>query len=147
VHETVRERAVTVLAVLTALLLWSSVALAQFTDSGKAANTVSTDTLQPPTNPATANGPCTNGVSTSITVSWTATPSTWADGYEVLGSLVSGGPYTTVGMVSGRTTTTYTVTGLSFLTTYYYVVKATKGNWRSSATTQVSRTTLSALCV
>jgi hypothetical protein len=39
------------------------------------------------------------------------------------------------------------VAGLSFLTTYHFVVKATRGNWRSTATTQVSRTTLSALCL
>ena len=142
-----RERVATVLAVLTAILAVSSVALAQLVDTDTAAHTVSTDTLQPPTNPATAHGPCTTGVSASITVSWTATTSTWADGYEILGSLVSGGPYVAVGTVSGVNTTSYTVTNLSFLTTYHYVVKATKGNWRSAATSQVSRTTLSPLCL
>lgn len=146
-HENVRERLATVLAVLTAVLGTSSVALAQLADSDTAAHTLATDTLQPPTNPATAHGPCTNGVSASVTVSWTATPSTWADGYEVLGSLVTGGPYTPVGTVSGVNTTSFTVSNLAFLTTYHYVVKATKGNWRSAATGQVSRTTLSPLCI
>lgn len=141
-----RERVATVLAVLTAMLAVSSVALAQLIDTDTAAHTLSTDTLQPPTNPAAAHGPCTTGLSTSITVSWTATPSTWADGYEVLGSLVSGGPYVPMGTVSGVNTTSYTVGDLAFLTTYHFVVKATKGNWRSIATAQVSRTTLSALC-
>ena len=146
-RETVRERIATVLAVLTAILAISSVALAQLIDTDNAAHTLSTNTLLPPTNPAATHGPCTAGVSTSITVSWTATPSTWADGYEILGSLVSGGPYVAVGTVTGVNPTSYTATGLAFLTTYHYVVKATKGNWRSVATTQVSRTTLSALCV
>lgn len=142
------ERAVTALAVaVTTLLVTASVALAQLADSDSATHSVSTGTLEPPTNPSTAHGPCIVGVSTSITVSWTATSSTWADGYEVLGSLVSGGPYTTVGTVSGLNTTSYTVTGLTFATTYHYVVKATRGNWRSVATSQVSRTTLNPLCL
>lgn len=133
------------LAVATATLLTASVASASFVDRGSASATLSTDTLQPPTNPSTSNGPCTVGVAASVTVSWSPTPSTWADGYQVKASLVSGGPYTVVGTV-GRTTTSYTVTGLAFATTYHYVVVATKGQWRSANTTQVSRTTLSPLC-
>lgn len=135
------------LAVLTAMLATSSVAVAQLIDADTAGHTVSTDTLQPPTDPATAAGPCTSGVSASIIVSWTATPSTWADGYEVLGSLVSGGPYTPMATVSGVGTASTTVSGLDFLTTYHFVVSATKANWRSPATSQVSRTTLSTLCL
>ena len=142
------ERLATGLALaVIALLVTASVALAQFNDGDSASQSISTNTLQAPTNPATAHGPCTNGLTASIVVSWTATTSTWADGYEILGSLVSGGPYTAVGTVSGVSTTSYTVTGLAFATTYYYVVKATKGNWRSAPTSQVSRTTLSPLCV
>lgn len=142
------ERAVTALAVaVTTLLVTASVALAQMADIDSAAHTVSTGTLQPPTDPSTAAGPCTAGISASIVVSWTATPSTWADGYEILGSLVSGGPYTTVGTVSGVSTTSYTVTGLAFATTFHYVVKATKEHWRSVATSQVSRATPNPLCL
>lgn len=142
------ERVATGLAVaVTALLVTASVALAQFADGDSASQSISTDALSPPTSPDTAHGPCTTGVTASIVVSWTATPSTWADGYEILGSLVSGGPYTTVGTVSGVSTTSYTVTGLAFATTYHYVVKATKGNWRSAPTSQVSRTTLNPLCL
>jgi len=144
----VLERVATGLTVaVAALLVTASVALAQFADGDSASQSISTNQLQPPANPATAHGPCTNGLTASIVVSWTATPSTWADGYEILGSLVSGGPYTPVGTVSGVNTTSYTVTGLAFATTYYYVVKATKGNWRSAATAQVSRTTLNPLCL
>jgi Fibronectin type III domain len=142
------ERLATALAVaVAALVVTASVAVAQFADGDSASQSLSTNGLQPPTNPSTAHGPCTTGVTASIVVSWTATPSTWADGYEILGSLLSGGPYTTVGTVSGVNTTSYTVTGLTFATTYHYVVKATKGNWRSAPTSQVSRTTLSPLCL
>lgn len=142
------ERLATLLAVaVAALLVTASVALAQFGDGDSATHSISTDSLPAPTNPSTAHGPCTNGVTASIVVSWTATASTWADGYEVLGSLVPGGPYSPVGTVSGRDTTSYTATGLAFATTYHYVVKATKGNWRSPPTGQVSRTTLSPLCL
>ncbi|HEX2040056.1 MAG TPA: fibronectin type III domain-containing protein [Acidimicrobiales bacterium] len=142
------ERLATGLAVaVAALLVTASVALAQFHDGDSAAHSVSTGSLGPPTNPATTHGPCSAGLTASIVVSWTATTSSWADGYEVLGSLVSGGPYATVGTVSGVNTTSYTVTGLAFATTYHYVVRATKGNWHSAATGEVSRTTLSPLCL
>lgn len=142
------ERSIAAVAVAVAVLLaTASVALAQLGDGDSATHTLSTNVLEPPTDPSTAAGPCTPGVAASIVVSWTATSSTWADGYEVLDSLVSGGPYTIVGTVSGVATTSYTVTGLDFATTYHYVVKATKGNWRSAATAQVSRTTPSPLCV
>ena len=142
------ERVATGLTVaVAALLVTASVALAQFADGDSASQSISTNTLQAPTNPATTHGPCTNGVTASIVVSWTATTSTWADGYEILGSLVSGGPYSPVGTVTGVNTTSHTVTGLAFATTYHFVVKATKGNWRSAATNQVSRTTLSPLCL
>lgn len=140
-----RDRLAPVLAVVTAVLLTASVASATLVDRDSASATLSTDTLQPPTNPSTSAGPCTLGVAASITVRWSATPSTWADGYQVKASLVSGGPYSVVGTV-GPATTSYTVSGLSFATTYYYVVVATKAQWRSAPTTQVSRTTLSPLC-
>ena len=118
----------------------------QMSSAGSASQSLSTDTLLAPTNPATADGPCTLGVAASVTVSWTPTASTWADGYVVLGSLLSGGPYTTAATVSGQSASSATVTGLSFATTYYYVVQATKGAWRSPSTAEVSRTTLSPLC-
>ncbi len=106
--------------------------------------TVSTGLL-PPTTPATAAGPCVAVTgSASIIVSWST--SARSDGYEVLGGLVSGGPYSTMATVSGQTMTNATVSGLPYSTTYYLVVEATLGAWRSPPTTQVSRITLSALC-
>lgn len=131
---------------MSALLSVSSVALAAFTDSHTATTTLGTGVLAPPTNPAATHGPCTP-LNASITISWTPTTSTWADGYEILGSLLATGPYTPLATVDGAATTSYTVNGLSFATTYHYVVQARKANWRSASTAPVSRTTLSALCV
>lgn len=141
-----RERPVLVVAMVTALLATGSVAFAAFTSTHTATTTLGAGVLAPPTNPAATHGPCTP-LNASITVSWTPTTSAWADGYEILGSLVATGPFTPVATVNGVGTTSYTVNGLSFATTYHYVVKATKANWRSAATAVVSRTTLSALCL
>lgn len=140
------KRRVLVAAGVTAVLATSSVAFAAFTSAQTATTTLGTGVLAPPTNPAAAPGPCT-ALSASITVSWTATTSTWADGYEILGSLVATGPFTPVATVDGVATTSHTVGGLLFATTYHYVVKARKANWRSAPTGVVSHTTLSALCL
>lgn len=139
-------RLVVVAVTAPCLLFGGQLALATFTSAGSASHDVSTATLAPPSNPSTEPGACTLGVSTSIVVNWTKTPSTWADGYEVFVSLVGGGPYTSAGTVAGRDTETMTVNGLHFLTSYYFVVKATKGNWRSVPTAEAMRTTLSSLC-
>ena len=104
-------------------------ALASFLDGAGATSTLSTDTLAPPSN-LTA-GLCLLG---SVTLDWTATSSAWADGYEVRWGTTSGGPYTTGSATS--LLPTKTVTGLSLLTTYYFVVRAYDGNWRSANTAQ-----------
>lgn len=124
----------------------ATAALASFDSQASESQAVLTATLQPPTNPSTAAGPCTASVSASIVVSWTATTSTWADGYEVLSALTSGGPYTLAASVNGSATTTATIGGLQFSTTYYFVVRARKLAWRSANTTQVSRATLNRHC-
>lgn len=104
-------------------------ALASFLDGAAATSTFSTDTLMPPS--GLNAGLCLLG---SVTLSWTATPSSWADGYEVRWGTTSGGPYT-----AGSSTSvlpTKTITGLSLLTTHYFVVRAYDGNWRSAFTSQ-----------
>lgn len=106
-----------VVTLVVATLASASVAFAGFDDTDSVSHTISTDTLQPPTNPTTAHGPCVIGVSASVTVSWTATPSSWADGYEILGSTTAGGPHSTMGTASGAGTTSHTVNGLAFSTT------------------------------
>lgn len=137
----------TIGAAVVLVLGATSVALAAYTSSPTATGTYSTGTVSPPTSLAAAAGPCTVGVSASIPLTWTASASAWADGYEVQRSLVSGGPYTSVATVSGAGTTTYTDGPLTFSTTYYYVVRTTKAAWRSVASNQASLTTLSLLCL
>lgn len=92
----------------------------------------STGTLAAPSSLAAS---CFLLTPTHIRLNWTATSSTWADGYEILRSTTSGGPYTSVGTVSGRNTTmgdnTRPNTG-----TFFYVVRATKQLWRSANSNQ-----------
>ncbi|MGH9179539.1 MAG: fibronectin type III domain-containing protein, partial [Acidimicrobiales bacterium] len=102
-------------------------ALASFVDPGAALATWSTDTLAAPSD--LTSGLCLLG---SVTLSWTATPSTWADGYEIRWGTTPGGPYTTGSATS--VVTTAAITGLSLLTTYYFVVRAYDGGWRSPFT-------------
>lgn len=133
------------MVVVLALVSAAPLAWAQMTGvDSSGAQSISTDSLVAPTGPGAAFGSCSIlGGGDTIIVSWTKTTSTWADGYEVLRSLTSGGPYTTVGTVTGQTTQSFTNSALALSTTFNYVVKATKGNWRSAQTSEVSRTTRS----
>ena len=86
--------------------------------------------------------PACGGVSASVALSWTATPTLWADGYEVLQG-TSSGVYTT-----SATTTQLTYTTVSLpIGTYYFVVRATKGSWRSVSSNEVSKRVISVLGV
>lgn len=135
------------LVLVLALIASAPIAWAQLADSASGSHTLSTGNLQPAANPGTAAGRCVVVVGDAIVVSWTRTTSTWADGYEVLRSTTSGGPHSVVGTVAGQATESYTDSLLAFSTTYYYVVRATKGAWRSAATSEVSRTTRTSLCL
>lgn len=138
-----------VAGLVMALALTTAVPLAwaQMAVSASDGHTLSTGSLEQPTNPGIAAGTCVLVVGDAIVVSWTRTASTWADGYEVLRSTTSGGPYSVVGAVTGQATESYTDSPLAFSTNYYYVVRATKGAWRSATTAEVSRTTRSSLCL
>ena len=68
-------------------------------------------------------------------LSWTA--SSGAASYNVKRSTTSGGPYTTI---ASPTTTSYTDTGLTNGTTYYYVVSAVNAAGESANSTQASAT-------
>ena len=71
-----------------------------------------------------------------MTVSWPATSSAFADGYDVRRGTKPGGPYVTVAHVAGGTVS-YSETPPKQVK-YYYVVRATKGpNWTSANTAQV----------
>jgi hypothetical protein len=135
-----------VAAAVVVVVLTATAAVAAFNSSASAGATYSSGTLAAPSSLAAVAGPCTVGVSVAVALSWSSTPSTWADGYEVLRSLLAGGPYIPVALVSGVNTTTYTDTSPLFSTTYRYVVRATKAAWRSPLSNEVAITTKSPLC-
>lgn len=137
--------------VLVAAIVWGhldAIAMGTFSSAPSPPSmTVSSATLAAPSGLGAVNQNCVTLTSTQVKLTWTATSSTWADGYEIFRSLVNGGPYTSKGTVSGQSTVTWTDTTPLFSTTYYYVVQATKNNWRSANSNQASITTPSALCI
>jgi len=131
------------------LMFWGGVmgtAFGTWASSDSASMSVSSASLATPTGLGAVNQNCVIATSREVKLTWTATSSTFADGYEIFRGIISGGPYTSKGTVSGRTTVTFTDTTVLASSTYYYVVQATKNNWRSANSSQVSIATLSALC-
>ena len=92
-------------------------------------NAFTLDTLNAPTS-ATATGGAT------VSVGWTATTDTYASGHRVLRSAVSGGPYSQVGEVTPRTTTTFVDSPAAGA--YFYVVRAYHQNWESGNGNEVA---------
>ena len=126
--------AVAILVTLvTSDLRWPGrVALARMTDVETAPATFTTEILDPPTS---LTAVATLGL--VVTLNWTATVDTRATGYQVLRSTVSGGPYTQVGTVTPRTTTTFVDLPL-VPGTYFYVVRTYFGPWTSVNSNQRS---------
>jgi hypothetical protein len=85
----------------------------------------------PPVAPTGLSGTAGNG---QVILAWT--PSTGATGYNVKRSLTSGGSYGNVG--SSIATASYTDTGVTNDTTYYYVVSALDATAESTNSGQVS---------
>jgi hypothetical protein len=127
-----RRRSTTVVcAALVLIACTLTAALAAFDNASTAAGSVSTSTLAAPTSlVASGTGP--------ITLTWTATASTYATGTRIMRGTASGGPYTQVALVTPRTTTTYVDTAVPG--TYYYVVQAYYQQWTSANSNQVSAT-------
>jgi cellulose 1,4-beta-cellobiosidase len=73
-----------------------------------------------------------------INLAWTPSTVTDVTQQRVYRSLTSGGPYTLVTTFANNTTTTYTNTGLTNGTTYFYVIRAFDGTQESANSTQVS---------
>jgi hypothetical protein len=137
-------RRIEVTAVVAAAVLLAAgagVTRAMFTDAPPlGGNAFSSATLEAPTGLGATAG-C-QLLAPRIVLQWTATSSTFADGYDVYRATTSGGPYTLITHVAGRTTTTYTNTGgLSLNTTYYYVLKSTAYSWTSANSSQTSAKT------
>lgn len=114
------------LETLMATALSSEGVLALFSGSASVpANTIANDTLDP----ATGLAASTSG--TSIVLSWTATPDTYATSYGVLRATASGGPYSQIAAVSPVTTTSYSDGSGVPGTRYYYVLQTQHQNWIS----------------
>ena len=135
------------LGLLAAAGMLAVPAFATWVSSVTAEQTVSSATLAAPAGTTASRSTCTPLLQAQVLISWTATSSTFADGYQVLRSTTSGGPYTSVGTVSGRGTTSFTDATVAFSTTYHYVVQATRNQWRSPNSTQASVTTPNVLCL
>jgi fibronectin type 3 domain-containing protein len=85
--------------------------------------------------PAAPTGLTATAGNAQVALSWTA--SSGATAYDVKRSTVSGSGYATV---ASPTTTSYTNTGLTNGTTYYFVVDAKNANGTSANSSQVSAT-------
>jgi hypothetical protein len=126
-------RACVLAVVVAASLVAISVARAAFDSSASAGpQPFSSASLSAPGSPG---GTCQNG---TATITWTATSSAFAAGYQILRGSVSGGPYTLRATITPRTTTSYNDTNLTGSTRWYYVVRAFKQNWTSASTAQVT---------
>ena len=124
-----RRKAPVLFALVCAAALFSAAAAyATFTSGASAAQSISTNTLLPPTAvTGTVAANCK-----SVTVTWTASASTFATGYTVQRN------GTTIATVSAATTS-YTDGTTSRHTQYTYTVLATFQQW--SAGTSVNATT------
>jgi len=85
--------------------------------------------------PATPTGLTATAVSQQVNLSWS--PSTGATSYNVKRSTTHGGPYTTI---FSPTTSSYSDTGLTNGTTYYYVISAMNAAGESANSAEVSAT-------
>lgn len=106
-------------AVLLAVIVVSAgvgASLAAFSArTSNSGNILGTDGLAAPTN-LTASG------IGFINLSWTETDTTWASGYLVYRSTTSGGPYSQIAQIVGRSNTSHTDGPI--LGTRFYVVRA-----------------------
>jgi len=106
--------------------------------AGESANSTeaSATTQAAPTIPPAPTGLIATPAKRKISLSWNA--SSGATSYNVKRATVTGGPYTTI--ATGVTTTSYTNTGLTSGTTYYYVVSAVNTSGESPNSTEASAT-------
>ena len=109
-------------------------AWATFVESASASATFSAAVLAPPTG-VTVSSPYCGQNGHAVDVSWEPSRSDWLDGYEVALGTAAGGPYAVVPLPAGAdpTTTARAVDGLMRKTTYYVVVRTTRGGWRAAA--------------
>jgi hypothetical protein len=137
-----------VLAVAGAVVVTVGVAPAwgSFIRIASVSHVVTTGTLQPPASLAAAHSQCTKNRSDSVALTWAATTSAFATGYEILRDDGAGGPLDVIGTVGGASATSYVDGMVGFSTTYTYAVRAVRNFWRSAASAPVSIATLGKNC-
>jgi hypothetical protein len=124
----------------------AAAAYAGFSQVTSASQAIATATLQPPTAVSAAQINCRNNQTPSIRINWTGSTSAFVSGYTISRAAISGGPYTSVGTVSGTTSTfTDPTTTLAFTQSYYYVVDATYRSW-TARSAEATITTLNNHC-
>jgi cellulose 1,4-beta-cellobiosidase len=101
-------------------------------ESGNSSEVSATPQVAVPAAPTNVTATGGNG---QVVLSWSA--SIGASSYNVQRSTTSGGPYTTI---ASPTTTSYTDTGVTNGTTYYYVIAAVNAVGPSANSSQVSAT-------
>lgn len=130
-----------VAAAVTAMLFAQALpSLATFRPTTAASNTVSTATLQPPTGLGGTTS-CSGPGTAQASLTWTATASAFADGYDVYRGTSNGGPYSNIAHVSGGATASYADPGplADGNKHYYYVLKSTFGtSWTSLNSSQAN---------
>jgi hypothetical protein len=138
-----------VTVVIAALALGAvSTATAQFTNSATAGPmSLTSATLAAPTSATATQTNCKNAKPPTNTIAWTATSSAFATGYRIERATTSGGPYSLVANVAiGATSYLDADPTLASATTYYYRVLSTYQSW-TTASGQISLTTLSTKCL
>jgi fibronectin type 3 domain-containing protein len=115
-------------------------AVNSFGESGNS-NQASATPIGTPTPPSPPTGVTATPGNAQVTLNWNA--STGATSYNVKRSTTSGGPYTTI--ATGVTATSFTNTGLTNGTTYFFVVSAVNSAGESANSGQVPATPQQAL--
>jgi hypothetical protein len=126
-----RRLGIAVVALLVAASLGAApISLARLTDAASSTKAVGSDTLDPPSTLGATGG-------TLASLTWTATPDTYAAGYDLQRATTSGGPYAVVGTITPRTTVA-TTDSPSASGTYFYVLRSTLQSWQSVISNQAS---------
>ena len=142
----VRRRRLAIVLLGVSLLAGSSVSssLAMFTDASAPGGTFGAGSVAPPAGLA-----ATGGLTVGLT--WTATSTTTAAGYDLYRATAAGGPYGLIATITPRTTVSATDSPAPG--TYWYILRAFQASWESidagpvSATVGTPVSTAYAACV
>jgi hypothetical protein len=124
--------------VVAAVLVVASPALASYLDSATATAAFTTTSLAAPTGVGAAGG-CAGTLQPKVTLTWTATTTTFATGYDVYRA-VGLGASTYLTTVTPRTATSYVDTAVSLLTSYTYTLKTKYQSWTKASSTAAAIT-------